>query len=89
MPLLDGAEFLAAHNAGFDRSVLRACCTAAGLEVPTLEFVCTMVLARRRWAIRPTKLPDVCRYLGIPLDHHNPRSDAEACARILIAANRR
>src|SRR5260370_4593430 len=25
-PLLDGAEFLAAHNAGFDRRVLESCC---------------------------------------------------------------
>src|SRR5918912_1604474 len=32
-PLLDGAEYLVAHNAAFDRGVLRACCAAAGLEV--------------------------------------------------------
>jgi DNA polymerase-3 subunit epsilon len=31
-------------------------------------------------------LPDVCRRLGIGLIHHDPGSDAEACARIVIAA---
>jgi DNA polymerase-3 subunit epsilon len=31
-------------------------------------------------------LPNVCSYLGIPLDHHNAASDAEACARIVLAA---
>ena len=36
--------------------------------------------------IRPTKLPDVCRRLGIPLLHHDAASDATACARIVLAA---
>ena len=28
----------------------------------------------------------ICTRLGIPLKHHDPGSDAEACARIVIAA---
>jgi DNA polymerase-3 subunit epsilon len=43
-------------------------------------------LARRVWGIYPTRLSDVCRRLGIPLRHHDAASDAEACARIVIAA---
>jgi len=85
-PLLQGAEFLAAHNAPFDRSVLAACCANAGIQAPTLPWNCTVQLARRQWGIRPTKLPDVCRHLGIPLNHHDAGSDAEACARIILAA---
>jgi DNA polymerase-3 subunit epsilon len=85
-PILDGATFLAAHNAGFDRGVLKACCTAASLVVPTLPFVCTVQIARRKWALKPANLPAVCRRLGIGLLHHNAGSDAEACARIIIAA---
>lgn len=85
-PLLDGAAFLAAHNAPFDRRVLRACCEAAGHPLPPQQFVCTVQLARRRWGMRPARLPDVCRRLGIGLIHHDPGSDAEACARIVIAA---
>ena len=85
--LLDGAAFLAAHNASFDRSVLDACCRAAGLESPALAWRCTVQLARKVWGIYPTKLPNVCRRLRIPLKHHDAASDAEACARIMIAAH--
>ncbi|MFO0848541.1 MAG: 3'-5' exonuclease [Gemmataceae bacterium] len=86
-PLVAGADFLAAHNAPFDRRVLTACCAAAGLPVPAAPFVCTVQLARRRWGLRPNDLPSVCRRLGIGLVHHDAGSDAEACARIVIAAH--
>jgi DNA polymerase III subunit epsilon len=85
-PLLASADFFVAHNAVFDQSVLRACCEAAGFPPPGLPFKCTVKIARKRWNIRPTKLPDVCRYLDIELDHHNALSDAEACARIYMNA---
>ncbi len=87
-PLLAGAEFLAAHNASFDRSVLSACCTKSRIAVPGLEFVCTMKLARATWDLYPTRLPDVCHHLGFRLNHHDAVSDAEACARIVLAARR-
>jgi len=85
-PILKGAEFLAAHNASFDRGVLHACCSAAGLTPPELPFECTVKLARQTWNLFPTKLPDVCRHLKLKLDHHDALSDAEACARIVLAA---
>jgi len=87
-PYLRQADFLAAHNASFDRSVLGACCARYGLRAPRRPFECTMMLARSWWSIYPTKLPDVCRHLGISLNHHDALSDAEACARIVIAAER-
>lgn len=85
---IDGADFLAAHNAPFDKGVLHACCAAAGVPAPAHEFVCTVRLARKAWAIRPTRLPDVCGRLGIALKHHEALSDAEACARIVLAAQK-
>lgn len=85
-PLFEGVDFLAAHNAAFDRSVMNACCERWGLERPSPPMLCTVRLSRRIWNIRPTKLPDVCRYLGIDLNHHEALSDAEACARIVLAA---
>lgn len=85
-PLLHGAQFLAAHNASFDRGVLAACCRLYGLKPPELPFLCTVQLARQTWKLYPTKLPHVCQYLGIPLKHHDAASDAEACARIVLAA---
>jgi DNA polymerase-3 subunit epsilon len=82
--LLEGADYLVAHNASFDRGVLQACCQAARVPTPNLPFRCTMALARQAWGVRPTKLPDVCAFLNIPLNHHDPRSDAEACAGIML-----
>lgn len=88
---LAGATFLAAHNASFDRGVLAACCGAAGVSPPALGFHCTVQLARRAWrphGLTRANLPAVCEHLGIALNHHDPASDAEACARIVIAARR-
>ena len=85
---IDDAAFVAAHNASFDSSVLRACCARYGVRTlpRRIPFACTVQLARAQWGIHPTKLPDVCRRLGLPLCHHEAGSDAEACARIVLAA---
>jgi DNA polymerase III subunit epsilon len=85
-PLLDGADFLAAHNAKFDHGVLGSCCRNAQLPMPDFPFVCTVALARMNWKLHPTKLPDVCAFLGLPLQHHDPLSDATACANIVLAS---
>jgi DNA polymerase III subunit epsilon len=84
--LIAGARFLAAHNAEFDREVLMACCERWEMASPRLPFVCTVALARAVWACSPAKLPNVCRRLGIPLRHHDPGSDARACAEIVLLA---
>jgi DNA polymerase-3 subunit epsilon len=84
LPKIEKADFLVAHNAPFDRSVLVACCNVYGLTVPAKRFESTVTWARQVWDLRPTTLPDVCKFLGIPLSHHDPLSDAEACAKIMI-----
>jgi DNA polymerase-3 subunit epsilon len=84
--LFSGIDFISAHNAGFDRGVLYACCETYGLSKPATPFLCTVTLARQMWQLRPTKLPDVCRYLAIPLNHHRADSDSRACAEIVLAA---
>jgi DNA polymerase-3 subunit epsilon len=86
-PMWADVDFLAAHNASFDRSVLNRCCETAGLTPPALPFQCTVRLARQTWNIFPTKLNNVCDHLGITLKHHFAASDAEACALIVIAAH--
>jgi len=85
-PMLAGVEFLAAHNASFDRSVLYASCDAAGMERPNLDWECSMKLARSAWNLRPTKLSDVALHIGFRLDHHEALSDAECCAAAIVAA---
>jgi DNA polymerase-3 subunit epsilon len=85
--MLQGVEFVAAHNASFDRGVLNACCAAHGVSPIELPYLCTMRLSRRLWNVHPTKLSDVCRHLSIPLQHHEALSDALACARIVLKAS--
>lgn len=86
-PLIAGCTRLVAHNAPFDRSVMEACCKAAGIPAPALPWVCTLAMARKRWP-KPlgNKLPEVCERLGVALDrHHHAGADAEVCARVLLA----
>ncbi|MAZ01702.1 MAG: exonuclease [Sneathiella sp.] len=87
-PWLEGLDFLAAHNSGFDSRVLKNCCERYELNVPQTEFICTVQLARRMWEVRPTRLPNVAHFLGLELNHHNALSDSRACANIVIAAER-
>jgi len=84
---IGGAQFVAAHNASFDRGVFTRACEHYGLEVPGHRYVCTVTVARGVWSIFPTKLPDVCARLGIdPGRHHDAADDALACARIVDRA---
>jgi DNA polymerase-3 subunit epsilon len=85
-PMLDGVSFVAAHNASFDRRVLQSCCTAARLPEPATPWMCTVMLSRRAFRLPSNKLPNVAAHIGFALRHHDPESDAEACARIVIAA---
>jgi DNA polymerase-3 subunit epsilon len=72
VPMIEGAEL--------------ACCRNARIAIPNHPFVCTVELARLKWNLYPTKLPNVCEFLGLPLRHHDPLSDAAACAEIVLAA---
>lgn len=85
-PYFEGASLLVAHNSSFDKKVLHTCCMRAGLAIPELPFLCTVHLSRYIWNTKPNDLKSVCQRLGIPLNHHNAGSDAEASARIVIAA---
>ena len=85
-PCLDGADLLVAHNAGFDRSVLYGVAQHYDIELPRYNWQCTVNLARAAWPHLPNhKLPTVCAHLGIELKHHDPASDAEACAKIFLS----
>lgn len=86
-PLFDGVAFVAAHNAGFDKKVLQTCLTDARLPLPEAPFYCTVKLSRATWQLQRANLKAVCALLGIALRHHHAGSDAEACARIVLAAH--
>ena len=80
---------LAAHNARFDMSVLMAMLEQSALAWPLPESICSMQVARSTWpTLSNHRLDNVAEYLAIELDHHEALSDARACARILMAAEK-
>lgn len=86
--IISGVDFLAAHNAPFDKGVLNMCCKEYDIEAPDIPFVCTVKLARNQWDIYPTKLNNVCDSLDIQLNHHEALSDARACANVVMMAEK-
>lgn len=81
---LDGARWLVAHNAPFDRRVLAISCSANGLTAPNIPFLCTLKGARRSLTLPSKGLDAVCDHFGITLTHHHAESDARAAAEIYL-----
>ena len=79
--------FVAAHNVGFDLSVLRAVLTAAGMPFPELRYLCTVKLSKRTWfELSSFRLDAVAQHIGFRFKHHNALEDAVACGRIICRA---
>lgn len=82
--LFKAADFVAAHNAAFDRRVLKETMAYYGMKPFAKPFACTLKLARNDWGMKSAKLSDVCKLLKIPLQHHDALSDARACAKVAV-----
>jgi DNA polymerase-3 subunit epsilon len=80
-------QIIVAHNAAFDRSVLRACMESARLNYDTLDihdkWQCTVQIYRKK-GFKPCGLSACCEVLGIELEHHQALSDAKACAELFL-----
>lgn len=85
-PMLKGAEFLVAHNASFDKSVLYKSCKRYNITPPVHNFTCSIKAAKSFCKLPSYKLNNVCNHLDIELNHHEALSDALACAQIMIRA---
>jgi DNA polymerase III subunit epsilon len=83
-PSLVGKSLIA-HNARFDISVLRHSLDEYRIPYPELDYYCTCNFCRSVWPGQITYRLDVMAdQLGIQFNHHNPESDAEACAKIAL-----
>ncbi len=78
---------MVAHNAPFDRRVLRQAFTRIGLEWPNPPVICTAALARTMLPLqRERRLGALADALGIDVAlAHRALADAETCARVLCA----
>jgi DNA polymerase-3 subunit epsilon len=89
------SDVLVAHNAGFDKGVLVACLEYYGIEQAIPPFECTVQCSRKAWKkeidsqeLINCKLNTVSAFLGIELNHHEALSDALACAKIYLEAQK-
>lgn len=84
LPRMEGC-ILVAHNAKFDLSVLSKTADAYNIDIPSMEYLCTMELTKYYLPeLAHRGLKDVCTHYGISLDHHHADSDCIACAEIFL-----
>lgn len=76
---------VAAH-AKFDNIAIVQACGAAGLTVPSWEWIDTCAVARSAWQLKNHKLITVAEHLGITFRHHDALEDARAAGLILVRA---
>lgn len=82
-----GTDIVVAHNAPFERSVIRAASQAEGVGVPPLHIACTVKMAKLLLPDLPKhKLPFVAEALGVlQAHHHDAGDDARVCAEVCLA----
>ena len=75
---------LAAHNASFDMSVLRAALEHYGIAVPGIAYFCSLALARQTLHGLPSySLATLAEHFGITYAAHNALADAKTCGKII------
>lgn len=78
-------NFIVAHNAAFDISVLRKTLDFYSIEYPNFQYGCTVVMSRNYYIGLPNyKLNTVNDALGFKFEHHNALEDAIASANIVM-----
>jgi len=85
-PLIEN-QFLIAHNAGFDISVLRRTLELYQLPFPTLNYSCSYIFSKKVWQGLPAyDLKTLCRVNNIVLQHHRAGADSKATAELTLEA---
>lgn len=80
------SQTLVAHNAAFDLTALREASRAGGFVSPEVDYLCSLVLARRHLDLPSYGLDVVASACGVPLEqHHDALCDARAAAQITLA----
>ncbi len=85
-PLIEN-QFLIAHNAGYDFSVLRKTLETYNLQFPNLNYSCSYIFSKKIWKDLPSyDLKTLCNYNDIKFKHHRAESDSYATAQLVIKA---
>ncbi len=85
-----GDDVYVAHNAGFDKGVMRAAAKASRLPVPDMRWTDSLRIARKTYALESYRLPVAAMAAGFEdFQHHDAAGDAAACAAIVVHAAQR
>ena len=85
-----GSDVLVAHNAPFDMGVVRATASLIEFDLPSLQYACSLLVARKTYNLESYRLSSVAYAIGHEeFDHHDALADADACARIMLHAAKR
>lgn len=88
-PRLHGKQ-VAAHFAKFDMNVLRSTLYAHYLPLPSFDFICTCLLAKKFFpTLAHYSLNYVAERIGFKFQHHHALEDARACAAIVSTVLKR
>lgn len=81
-----GDDVLVAHSVSFEQSVINQSFLLHGLDIPGLDYLCTLYMSRVNYPQRlGYKLDDVCKdLLGRKVNHHHALEDAVACAELAV-----
>lgn len=83
-------NYIIAHNARFDMSVLKNCLIEYGLDIPDFKYFCSIQISTKACTNAGKSLKERTKYFGIELNnHHNALEDAKACAQIVIETIKR
>lgn len=85
-PLIEN-QFLIAHNASFDFSVLRKTLETYSLPYPNLNYSCSYIFSKKVWQGLPAyDLKTLCKVNNISLNHHRAAADSKATAELALKA---
>lgn len=80
-------QFVIAHNAGFDFSVLRRTLETYGIPFPSLQYSCSYIFSKKVWeGLLRYDLKSLCKHNNISLQHHRAAADSLACAELSLKA---
>lgn len=74
-----------AHNAQFDMNVIYLTLKKNNIEIPTMKYFCTRIMARKTISTYSYSLKNLMNYYHIDFHgHHHALNDAKACAMIAV-----
>ncbi|MDP9695469.1 UNVERIFIED_ORG: DNA polymerase III epsilon subunit-like protein [Arthrobacter globiformis] len=77
---------IVAFDAAYDASVMRTATEHQHLDLPAMDFYCALHLAQDHLTLPRHRLSDVLAALELPpVEQHEPRAHALACAQIVLA----